>query len=120
MFRELLTEVVSGVDGALGAILMGSDGLPVEQVAAGAAGEAADIETIAMELSVLVREVRKVTGQLNAGEAEELMIRGAGLTALVRVVTAEYFVALALRPEASVGKGRFLLRRAAPKLREQL
>jgi predicted regulator of Ras-like GTPase activity (Roadblock/LC7/MglB family) len=118
MFAKLLTEVVSGVEGAIGAVLMGSDGLPVEQVVSDSGH--GDIEAVAMELSVVLREIRKATMQLGAGSTEEVMIRGASMTALIRVLNDEYFVALALPPGASVGKGRFLLRRAAPRLRENL
>ena len=42
------------------------------------------------------------------------------MTTLIRVLNDEYFVALALPAEASVGKGRYLLRRVAPRLRENL
>jgi predicted regulator of Ras-like GTPase activity (Roadblock/LC7/MglB family) len=73
-----------------------------------------------MELSVVLREVRKATKQIEAGSVDEVMIRGAKVTTLIRVLTDEYFVALALPPGACAGKGRFLLRRAAPRLREQL
>jgi len=118
MFREVLSEVVAGIDGAIGAILMSADGLPVEQVVKDPSS--GDIEAMAMELSVVLREIRKTTQQLEAGNTEEVMIRGAGLTALIRIVNEEYFVALALPPTASVGKGRFLLRRAVPRLRENL
>lgn len=118
MFRELLTEIVSGADGAIGAVLMGSDGLTVDQATAQPAG--GDVEAVAMELSVVLREVRKAAQQIEAGTPEEVMIRGAELTTLIRVLNDEYFVALALRPSASVGKARYLLRRAAPRLRENL
>jgi predicted regulator of Ras-like GTPase activity (Roadblock/LC7/MglB family) len=118
MFGEVLSEVVAGVDGAIGVVLMGADGLPVEQVVRDASRT--DIEAVAMELSVVLREIRKAATQLGAGDTEEVLIRGAAMTTVIRVLTDEYFVALALPPGASIGKGRFLLRRAAPRLREQL
>lgn len=118
MFREVLTEVVAGVDGALGAVVMGTDGILLDQVAGDPAG--GDIEALAMELSVVLREVRKAAQQIDAGATEEVMVRGASLTTLIRVLNDEYFVALALPPTASIGKGRFLLRRAAPRLRAGL
>lgn len=39
---------------------------------------------------------------------------------IVRVVTPEYFVALALRPEGNFGKGRYLMRVVTPKLQAEL
>jgi predicted regulator of Ras-like GTPase activity (Roadblock/LC7/MglB family) len=118
MFGELLSEVVKGVDGAIGAVLMSGDGLPVDQVVGDPSR--GDIEAMAMELSVVLREIRKAATQLGAGQAEEVMIRGASMTTLIRVLNDEYFVALALPASASIGKGRYLLRRVAPRLRENL
>ena len=44
---------------------------------------------------------------------------GDGLLFL-RVVSPEYFVAVALSPEGNLGKARFLLRLAAPRLAKEL
>jgi predicted regulator of Ras-like GTPase activity (Roadblock/LC7/MglB family) len=118
MFGQVLSEVVAGVDGAVGVILMGSDGIAVDQALA--KGTDWDVETIGMEVSVLVREVHKAVGQINAGTAEELMIRGSRIVALVRILNEEFFIVLALSPGGSIGKGRFALRRAAPRLVEAL
>ncbi|MBI5490581.1 MAG: roadblock/LC7 domain-containing protein [Deltaproteobacteria bacterium] len=118
MFGELLSEVVKGVDGAIGVVLMGTDGLPVDQVVGDP--PRGDIEAMAMELSVVLREIKKAASQLGAGQAEEVMIRGATMTTVIRVLNEDYFVALALPPTASIGKGRYLLRRVAPRLRENL
>ncbi len=114
MFRDVLSEIVGKSDGAIGAVLMGSDGISVEQVAVDGAG--LDIETVAMEMSVVLREVGRIMKQIEAGRTEELVMRSVGLTAVLRVLTDEYFVALALRPEGNLGKARFLLRGAAPRL----
>jgi hypothetical protein len=39
---------------------------------------------------------------------------------LIRVVSPEYFVALAIRPDGNFGKGRYLLRLVAPKLQAEI
>jgi hypothetical protein len=39
---------------------------------------------------------------------------------LIRVVSSEYFVALAIRPDGNFGKGRYLLRLVAPKLQAEI
>lgn len=118
MFRDVLTDLVGKLDGSLCAVMMGSDGIMVEQVSADKSGF--DPEVVAMELSVVLREVVKTMKQIDAGRTEEILIRSAAITAIVRVLTDEYFVALALRPGTNLGKGRFLLRGAAPKLLESL
>ena len=118
MFREVLSEMLAKADGALGAVMMGSDGIMVDQVAVEGVGF--DPEVVAMELSVVLREVVKTMKQIDAGRTEEVLIRSSGITAIIRVLTDEYFVAMALKPGANLGKGRFLLRAAAPRLLESL
>lgn len=44
-----------------------------------------------------------------------MAIQAEKLTTVVRMLNGDYFVALALTPEGNLGKGRFLLRIAAPK-----
>jgi hypothetical protein len=42
------------------------------------------------------------------------------MTTLIRIVNESYFVALTLGPGGNVGKGRFLLRAAAPQFANEL
>ena len=49
-----------------------------------------------------------------------LSINAERLTALIRAVSPDYFLALAVRPDANFGKARYLLRVAAPKVLAQL
>ena len=39
---------------------------------------------------------------------------------LIRVLSETYFLALAIRPDGNFGKGRYLMRTAAPKLVAEL
>ena len=41
-------------------------------------------------------------------------------TVLIRALTKEYFLALAIRPDGNFGKGRFLLRTVGPKMQAEL
>jgi predicted regulator of Ras-like GTPase activity (Roadblock/LC7/MglB family) len=117
MFSNKLEETVRNIAGAKAAILMGFDGIPVDQFTA---DETQDIETIGMEFSVLLKEVRKAAEMLEAGAAEELTVRTEKMSTILRVVSDEYFVALALAPDGNLGKGRYLLRLIAPELRREL
>lgn len=116
MFRETLKEVVDGADGARAALLMGFDGLAVEQYSQ----DGFDIETMGAEFSVVLNDARKASLSLEAGQTSEVSFRTEKLIALVRMLNDEYFLALAFSPGGNVGKGRFLLRLAAPRLLELL
>lgn len=124
-FRTCLETICQALPGTLVASLMGFDGLPVETVeteelrALDDEGTL-DISSLMVEYSSVLGQVQR-TGQIfAAGPLEELTIRSENLLTLIRPVTEEYFVAIALRPEANSGKGRYLLRVHAPKLVEEL
>ena len=117
MFRETLQKIVDRCEGAIAGIVMGFDGIAVETVARGGRF---DMQTICMEFSFVLSQVRKAAEILEVGKLREVAIRSERLTFVVRVLSPDYFLALALEPEASLGKGRFLMRAALPELRIQL
>ena len=118
MFRDTIREVVDGVDGAQAGILMDFEGITVDSYAK--AGSAFDVAVIGAELSVILKSIKRAAESLEAGGAREIAFTADKVTTLVRLVNDEYFVALALDPGGNVGKGRYLLRLAAPKLLEEL
>jgi predicted regulator of Ras-like GTPase activity (Roadblock/LC7/MglB family) len=118
MFRESLQRLVEGVDGAVAGLLMGFDGISVESYTR--SGHAMDINTVGMEFSFILGQARKAAEILEVGPIREVAIRAEMLTLLIRVVSRDYFLALALTPEGNFGKGRFLLRVTAPRLEKEL
>jgi predicted regulator of Ras-like GTPase activity (Roadblock/LC7/MglB family) len=118
MFKDLLRDMVERTEGCIGGLIMGFDGITLEQYLR--LGKALDIETMGMEWSVVLMQITKAAEQLEAGDAQEVAIRAEKLTTVIRLLNKEYFIALALSPHANAGKGRYLLRTAAPKLLEEL
>ncbi len=116
MFKGALEDVVTHVGGGLAALLMGFDGISVEQYSP----EGYDIETLGMEFSVVLNDARKATLALDAGQTNEVAFRAEKVTTIVRILNDEYFLALALKPGGNLGKGRYLLRLAAPRLLKEL
>jgi predicted regulator of Ras-like GTPase activity (Roadblock/LC7/MglB family) len=119
MFEDVLREVVDGAEGGVAGLVMGFDGIPVEHYVREESG-ASDVETVGMEYSVILKEIRKAAEMLEAGGTEEVAIRAERMTTLIRIVSDEYFVAMTLRPDGNFGKARFLLRTRGEKFREQL
>jgi predicted regulator of Ras-like GTPase activity (Roadblock/LC7/MglB family) len=118
MFKEALQTVVDGVEGGMAGLLMDFEGIPLESYAKSDAQF--DIEVVGAEVSVVVKAIQRATEMLEAGETREVAFKSAKMTTLIRVLNDNYFVALTLAPEGNLGKGRFLLRLAAPKLVEEL
>jgi predicted regulator of Ras-like GTPase activity (Roadblock/LC7/MglB family) len=118
MFKDTLRDVVEGTEGGLAGLLMGFDGIPVESYTK--TDSRVDIQTVGMELSVVLKDVHRAVEQLQAGEAREVAIQAEKVTTLIRWINADYFIALTMSPDGNFGKGRFLLRLAAPKLLSNL
>jgi predicted regulator of Ras-like GTPase activity (Roadblock/LC7/MglB family) len=122
-FREHLQDVCQGVEGAVACSLMGVDGIEVDTLLAapGPGPEAGlDVKSLLVEYSGLFRSARDAAGGLEAGSLAELSIHTDKLWTVARLVSPEYFMAVALRPEGNLGKARYLLRITAPKVRSEL
>ena len=118
MFKEVLKDVVEGTDGGVAGLLMGYDGIPVDQYVRDEA--TLNVETVGMEYSVIIKDIRRAAELLEAGRANEVSIRAERLTTVIRLLNDEYFVALTMRPDGNFGKGRYLLRKSALQLLETL
>jgi predicted regulator of Ras-like GTPase activity (Roadblock/LC7/MglB family) len=117
MFRDSLQKIVESCEGAVAGIVMGFDGIAVDSHCA---DTSVDVQTISMEFSFVLTQVRKAAEILEVGALEEVAIRSESLTFIIRILSADYFLGLALKPTGNFGKGRFLLRMALPDLRAQL
>lgn len=118
MFKEALESVVEGTDGCIAGLLMDFEGIPLESYTK--EGASLDIETVGAEVSVVVKAIQRATEMLDAGETREVAFKSDKMVTLIRVINKGYFIAMAMTPEGNFGKGRFLLRIAAPKLAAEL
>jgi predicted regulator of Ras-like GTPase activity (Roadblock/LC7/MglB family) len=117
LFAETLKKVVDNVDGALAAVIMGLDGIPVETYVR---SDRVDVTTVGMEFSFIIGQIRKAGDSLQVGSLEELSVKAQRLVLVCRMVSPQYFVAIAMAPEGNFGKARFLARMATPALVAQL
>jgi predicted regulator of Ras-like GTPase activity (Roadblock/LC7/MglB family) len=117
-FREHLEQVCRNVDGAVACSLMGVDGIEVDTHVAD--GGDLDVRSLLVEYSGVLRSAREAAAAHEAGGVAEISIATDRLLALVRTVTPEYFMVVALAPDGNYGKARYLLRVTAPKLESEL
>jgi predicted regulator of Ras-like GTPase activity (Roadblock/LC7/MglB family) len=118
MFRENLMKIVDNVEGGLAGLLMGFDGIAIDSYAKNK--QTLDIQTVGMEFSYILTQVRKAAEILEVGNVQEIVIRTESVVIIIRVLNQDYFLALALTPGGNYGKGRYLLRLVAPKLQSEL
>jgi predicted regulator of Ras-like GTPase activity (Roadblock/LC7/MglB family) len=122
MFRESLQRVVDRVDGGMAGVLMGFDGISVEAYSRprDATDAGTDITTVGMEFAHVLTQMRRAAELLEVGGLGEVTLTTEKLAVVVRVLNEEYFLACALAPGGNLGKARYLLRVAAPRIQAEL
>ena len=121
-FDSLLREIVDG-SGAIGAALMGSDGIPIAQVLASGNSDGAlseDIATAGVEFGRILEDTRKASDALSGGAVSETVVVLSRFTLVFRTVDAETFLVLLLSPDGNLGKARYLIRRHLAAVRQEL
>ncbi len=115
MFKQALTEIVERTEGATGALIMGMDGIAVERVLLPEASDA-NMDVAAAEVTSLLRSAMRAGVNTGLGAPEELVVNFREARVLSRLLSSEYFVVLALRPDGNLGRGRYELRKAELRL----
>ncbi len=112
-FSEILKESVEKVDGAVSSMVLGSDGILVEEYAV---EKLMSLEDLGAEISAMIKDINLAAKDLGLGTAREFSIISDSCGIILRRINADYYMALIIKPEGNYGKGRFVLKTAAPKL----
>ena len=118
MFKEMLESIIERTEGSLGALIMGTDGIAVEKVL-GEAGMEANLDVAAAEFTSLVRSAQRAGSDTGLGGLRELVVSLEGAVMVMRLLSRDYFVVLALNAHGNLGRGRFELRKAELKLSKE-
>jgi predicted regulator of Ras-like GTPase activity (Roadblock/LC7/MglB family) len=118
VFTEYLRKIVDNVEGGVGGLIMGLDGIAVDTYIKDA--QRFDINTIGMEFSFILTQVKKAGDILQIGGVNEFSVKAEQLIMVIRMLTEEYFMAIILRADGNFGKARFMMRLSEPKLRAEL
>lgn len=106
--RELLTSLISRIEGAYTVMLMGYDCIAIDEVQQGEAGF--DVQVMAVEYGTLVKEIRRTIQIVGAGEMEEVTISSANAQMIIRILNDQFFAVCILAKDGNLGKARYLLR----------
>lgn len=118
MFSEILQKIVEETGGGIGAVLMGYDGIAIDQFFS--PDQDVDVQMVVIEYSNVLKEIRKTAEILSLGDMEEISIRTDRFIIIIRVLNSEYFVALIVNRDGNFGKGRYLMTRESYNLIEAL
>jgi len=122
-FESILRTIVDECGGGVGAALMESDGIPIEQVLAtdcspGVLNE--DVSTVGVEFGQILRDVAKASDALGGGSFNEAILSLSNFVLLFRVVSEEFFLVVVLEPGGNLGKARYLIRKNLLTIRDCL
>src|SRR3954454_16564470 len=117
MFGELLDSLINKVEGTLGAIVMGMDGISIEKRHS---DNGTNIEALAAEYTPLLKASSATTQELTLGSLDELIVFAGTRIIAVRVITPEYFLLVLLSKDGNIGRARFELRKSKYALRKEL
>jgi predicted regulator of Ras-like GTPase activity (Roadblock/LC7/MglB family) len=118
-FRDIIKEIVERVDGGIGAVILGYDGIAIDEYLREQGG-GFDFQLLAVEYATLLKEVKRTVEVLKTGKMEEVSITTGSTRIVIRALNDEFFIVLALEKGGNFGKGRYLLQRAAPLLCAEL
>ena len=122
-FRSILREIVEECGGGLGAVLMGADGIPIEEYVTDRIPEGPlqeDIGNAGVEFSRILDEIRKAADALGGGAVHETVVSLARMSLVFRPIDSETFLALVLSTDGNLGKARYLIRRHLLAIRQEL
>ena len=122
-FRSILRSIVEECGGGLGAVLMGVDGIPIEEYVTDRIPEGPlqeDIGSAGVEFSRILEEIRKAADALGGGAVIETIVALARMNLVFRPIDGETFLALVLATDGNLGKARYLIRRHLLAIRQEL
>jgi len=115
-FSEVLKDVTEDVKGAKGAVVVGMDGIIVEEYIL---EPGVDLQSIGAEYGNILKEVQNASNSLRLGHARELAVLTESTDLIIRKINDEYFLALMLSSDGNFGKGRFMVRKAVNRLEKE-
>jgi len=117
-YKKSLKTITESVGGGLAAIIMGYDGIPIDEYLVDSTQF--DLQLLTVEYANLLRDIRRTVDLLGNGVMEEVSIATDRLRVLVRVINDQFFLVLVITADGNYGKGRYLLSREALKLKDDL
>ncbi|MCB0271604.1 MAG: roadblock/LC7 domain-containing protein [Bdellovibrionales bacterium] len=117
MFEQEMQTVLSFLEGAKAILLMGQDGIVVEQYTKEGTE---NFEEITIEMSQILAQVGTVVQQAQLGQMKEMIFQTSKNTIMIHVLNVDVFLALLLDKEENVGKSRFALQKITPDIKLRL
>jgi len=120
VFTEVLEDVSSKLEGCIGLVVMGMDGIPIDRyIPEVPPGATPNFDMLATESTTLLRSTRQASDEVSAGMLRELIFMTDQIVVLSVAITEEYVLFGAVKSGTNYGKARFLMKRAALALEKE-
>lgn len=116
IFSDVMREVASRVDGCLGLVVMGMDGIPIEKLVV---DPTANFELLSTECTAILHTARQASDDVGAGSLKEMILMTDKLAVVAVTITEDYLFLCAMRRGGNYGKARFFLKRASLRLEKE-
>ena len=110
-FADTLGTLAKRIEGCVAVMILGTDGIPIERHVQ-QMNQSLDLDMIATEFTTLVRRSMRTAADTELGELSEMVLGTDAMMFLVRPITSDYFLLLALNSGGNIGRARFELRKA--------
>jgi predicted regulator of Ras-like GTPase activity (Roadblock/LC7/MglB family) len=117
MLSETLETISQRVHGASAVMVVGLDGLVVDQYLS--AENDLVLEVVAAEVATLLRQAETSSSDMNTGILEEINMKTDRYYLLIHRITSDYFICMALAVGENLGRARFEMKKARSRLLEE-
>lgn len=120
VFTEVLMEATSKMEGCIGLVVMGMDGIPIDRFIPETPPDGTpNFDMLATESTTLLRSTRQASEEVSAGPLRELIFMTEQVVVLSVAITDEYVLFGAVKSGTNYGKARFFMKRAALALEKE-
>ena len=116
VFADVLRDLTERVDGWVGLVVMGLDGIPIERLSI---DDSINFEALAAECTALLKTTRQASEEVGAGNLREIVITTENIVILAVAITEDYILLGAMRRGANHGLARYVMRRATLRLEKE-
>lgn len=111
--KDLLRSLVGGIEGVVGAAIVGMDGATIEAMRV---DQNFSVEEIAQEGAVASKVMAYMCQKLDGGPIDHIMLVAERYIILLAMAGQDYYVGIVINPRGNVGKARLQLRRFMPEI----
>jgi len=111
--KELLRSLVGGIEGVVGAAIVGMDGATIEAMRV---DQNFSVEEIAQEGAVASKVMEYMCQKVDGGPIDHIMLVAERYIILLAMAGQDYYVGIVINPRGNVGKARLQLRRFMPEI----